>query len=1651
MRFLRKRFVSKFLAVLLTLLIIESTVHSTITYALTTGPHQPEYTSYEEPGAKDMVNLLTGDFSFSLPILDVPGPEGGFSVPLTYNAGIGLEQEASWVGLGWTLNVGAITRQVNQYPDDASGEVQSVTMKDLVGSRGWSTNIGIGQFGWNNNIGHYGNISILGIINASWDDSGFTYGVLGINTRFGYNGSVGVSIDAAQMAMGLIQIGLTIATAGTSTIAQIATQVAISTAVQVGVGLALGSQTPNAPTGGAWQYSKRTENHLFFKNYWVWLDQTRNENMLGLLNLDFNEAKASSTLTAYVGGSLKPLNSFVKPSEANGFASDINYYAPWDYIYETSPIKLATDNYSVKAPGISGAIIPYRLDVQTVSMPRDMTDNHKRYGISSTAPYRVPFIYEGMFSNNYYTQLGTGSTTTPLSLPTQVSVHSDAKYNINTPQPGAVRADVKANSYKIPRAHHVEWFTNQEIINRSFSDGKPIEGMLMDYFSRNETKVFREDELKMDAPRKFYSSTSTIQDGRIPLLTYEINKIDFNSEIKVKLTTSFPGPRGGTRYIFKELSKKATKNSTYISIDPTGFESYNNARSGIEITTNYLKRPDQIGAYAITGVDGKTYHFSLPSYDYGNYTKIEDVTDTQNKYSEIKRNEAFASAWLLTGVTGPDYVDRNDNGMIDKADWGYWVKFTYGKLTDDYRWAMPYFEVDRQKDSPGNYQSRSVGQRQQYYLNTIQTRSHVAVFIKDDRHDGRGIHPADKPSTAANADKTLLLKKIVLLPRTAYETIFPSSTTNGRTAPTSDETVTNANLLYTTSTFSSSSSQNTLEQSALKQIVFNHTYELCKNIPNTTHAGEGKLTLKSLTILGRNNVQTLPNYKFDYGLNPDYDKTKWDGWGAYSSQGTDAVTSHAASPVDADGAAWSLNKITTPMGSTIEVNYERDDYSSISGNQIEGTYASVSKTWPTFYLYYGNNEFDLTGANNIFNVGEKVVIKNGYVSYKCIPPAGSPPNVNDPYFQFDPLETSVSDVTSNKLTLATRVGGGSSQCPTNNSIKDVTYRCDVYKIMSHKKGGNIRVASIVTKDGEKQLKTMYLYNKGNGFSAGVIGYEPDFISSSTQSFQNLPGYPFTPVMYSTVSVLTGKLTTDADYVSKQVYEFETPNTSLLYDEGPAPYINGSRLVINKIKDYTSRIGKLISTSTYGPPPSTQPVSITQFNYETELANNQGIFAESSLMIEDVSNTKRLTHTTILKYPYELKKVVTTKDGLTTETENLAWDFITGIVLEKTQTSPLGVKTKSVTKLAYTVPAYAAMGSKAINPNNKNMLGHDAANYTYLLDASGNSIGLLGASVQTYKSDWNNYRYLNGNEYAEGVDGSPNIWRKHQNYVYKGSFSDLRSDGSLTFSPSKEFNFTSGATNSGWQQVGEATRFDHYSAALEGRDLNRIYSSSKKDIEGKLMLASASNAAYTEFAYSGAEDWAASGTGAYLGGEVAKGDGEQVNKNRGNEVHTGNVSLQLSSGKGFVFKTGVLRNLKTYRASVWTNSVNGRLYYDNGTETVSPAPLTTKKVGDWYLLEMEIKTSDQPNQVLEVGVKTVNGSEVLFDDFRFQPAEAAVIANVYDPVTEQLTHTLDNQNMFTRYEYNDKGQLVRTYQETFTYGVKLISEKKVNYRRDFIDK
>ena len=108
----------KGLAALLMLSIFFEIVQPTVSLALTEGPSQPEGQSFEPIGTTDMVDVFSGDFNYNIPLFNLPGPNGGYPINLAYHAGASVDDEASWVGLGWNINPGSLVRNMRGLPDE---------------------------------------------------------------------------------------------------------------------------------------------------------------------------------------------------------------------------------------------------------------------------------------------------------------------------------------------------------------------------------------------------------------------------------------------------------------------------------------------------------------------------------------------------------------------------------------------------------------------------------------------------------------------------------------------------------------------------------------------------------------------------------------------------------------------------------------------------------------------------------------------------------------------------------------------------------------------------------------------------------------------------------------------------------------------------------------------------------------------------------------------------------------------------------------------------------------------------------------------------------------------------------------------------------------------------------------------------------------------------------------------------------------------------------------------------------------------------------------------------------------------------------------------------------------------------------------------
>lgn len=157
-----------------------------VAFALTAGPTAPEATNFEPIDTTDMVNPLTGDFTYNLPLLEVPGPEGSYPLALAYHAAIQPNEEASWVGLGWSLNPGAIARNVNGYPDDWQGKT---AVSRAYWSGGVTSTLNVGA-----NVGLPGHVASLNFGLSFAKDTYRGFGVgwsAGASVALGWTSGVG--------------------------------------------------------------------------------------------------------------------------------------------------------------------------------------------------------------------------------------------------------------------------------------------------------------------------------------------------------------------------------------------------------------------------------------------------------------------------------------------------------------------------------------------------------------------------------------------------------------------------------------------------------------------------------------------------------------------------------------------------------------------------------------------------------------------------------------------------------------------------------------------------------------------------------------------------------------------------------------------------------------------------------------------------------------------------------------------------------------------------------------------------------------------------------------------------------------------------------------------------------------------------------------------------------------------------------------------------------------------------------------------------------------------------------------------------------------------------------------------------------------------
>lgn len=81
MNSIRTKKALRVISVFLLVNFLNSILYPTVSLALTAGPTAPEFSSFEPVDTTDMVNLATGDLTYNIPLIEVPGPEGDIHCP----------------------------------------------------------------------------------------------------------------------------------------------------------------------------------------------------------------------------------------------------------------------------------------------------------------------------------------------------------------------------------------------------------------------------------------------------------------------------------------------------------------------------------------------------------------------------------------------------------------------------------------------------------------------------------------------------------------------------------------------------------------------------------------------------------------------------------------------------------------------------------------------------------------------------------------------------------------------------------------------------------------------------------------------------------------------------------------------------------------------------------------------------------------------------------------------------------------------------------------------------------------------------------------------------------------------------------------------------------------------------------------------------------------------------------------------------------------------------------------------------------------------------------------------------------------------------------------------------------------------------------
>lgn len=938
----RKSRLLKIVSITMAVLFINEIIFPTVAMALTGGPSQPEVESFAPIEATDMVDLFSGDFKYNIPLMDVDG----YPININYNSNITMDQEASWVGLGWNLNPGVINRSMRGLPDEFCGDEVKKEFK-IETDETMGVSLGVGD------------VEIFGFSPIS----------LSANLGIKKNNITGTDIDfSLSAALSLSDLATWNETKGLSKKAKDRKKKAPWEKASL-------NERISRVISKTQLYSSYAQNGIpILKD--LELGRTMNgicRNPIssirdGILNkvptytpqIQTSVINESSTYNGKVGGALIGIDGYLI---ING------YYSKHGVI--PSPTIVKSYGYMNTEQGMANN------GVSLLDFNRE-----------NDGPFTENLAYLPLTNYTYdsYSILGQGLTGSFRPYKGAVDVLFDqAKFNFGSSGYFGVEA-AGGNLVKIG----VDISTNNVYgVSGIWVDNNYALPILnKDYFKQTadfEKAYFKEAgemnvENNITGSNDFYQKIgednptklqlADIGGGRLlNVLNYKSVTIPFNKSVQRESRAK------RTTHISYLNTKEALVAGVNKNIENyklfTASSNLNSSTDKKEIISRMNRRENHLSEITVTKTDGSRYVYGIPAY---NNRQIEsNFNVSPNGTSDLLKEKgmvkysanddsygnssgldyyynktempAYPHSYLLTAVLSADYVDISGDGPTDD-DLGNFVKFNYGKLKNDYKWRSPLsadplmaaYSKGFDHTLTDDKASYTYGEKEVWYLQTIETKNQIAEFHLSDRKDGCGVKGTtgeiDKNVNDENYNPLKKLDKISLYSK--YDRRL-------------EET------------------DNTHIATPIKEVHFEYTYNLCNGIPNSMNYVEnptpasidrGKLTLKTIYFTYGNSKKGKFNaYKFDYHEinpltntlmpnnpeNPDYDNKAYDRWGNYMpfniiNSSLNAVewpyvnqnrNNNNEYYADKYVSVWSLKEITLPSGGKIKVDYESDDYAYV--------------------------------------------------------------------------------------------------------------------------------------------------------------------------------------------------------------------------------------------------------------------------------------------------------------------------------------------------------------------------------------------------------------------------------------------------------------------------------------------------------------------------------------------------------------------------------------------------------------------------------------------------------------------------------------------------------------------------------------------------